>query len=187
MLAMLACLSRLPTAESQTEPWMDASVPPAERAQRLVAAMTLDEIIEQISLNTGPNPNLPGCGKHNDTRHIEGLPRLHIPTVRLTNGPIGVAGGDCDPNPQTTAVPTALAVAASWDPEVSFRWGQVAGLETRNIAHHVFIAPGLNMGRIGQNGRNFEYFGEDPFLAGVMTVRQIKGVQQQGIQATAKH
>jgi beta-glucosidase len=187
MLAMLACLSSLPTAESQTEPWMDASVPPAERAERLVAAMTLDEKIEQISLNTGPNPNLPGCGKRNDTRHIEGLPRLHIPTMRLTNGPIGVAGGDCDPNPQTTAVPTALAVAASWDPEVSFRWGQVAGLETRNIAHHVFIAPGLNMGRIGQNGRNFEYFGEDPFLTGVMTVHQIKGVQQQGIQATAKH
>jgi len=73
MLGMLACLSSLPTAEAQTEPWMNASVPPSERAQRLVAAMTLDEKIEQISLNTGPNRNLPGCGKRNDTRHIEGL------------------------------------------------------------------------------------------------------------------
>ena len=133
MLAMLACLSSLPTVEAQTEPWMNPGVPPAERAERLVAAMTLDEKIEQISMNTAANPDLPGCGKRNDTRHIEGLARLHIPTVRLTNGPTGIAGGDCDPNPQTTAVPTALAVAASWDPEVSFRWGQLA--RPRNKEH----------------------------------------------------
>jgi beta-glucosidase len=149
--------------------------------------MTLDEKIEQIALNTAPNPALPGCGQRRDTRHIEGIPRLGIPTFRLTNGPIGVAGGDCEPNPPTTAVPTALLVAATWDGNASYKWGEIAGIETKNIAHHVFEAPGVNLGRIPQSGRNFEYFGEDPYLSGVMAVQQVKAVQAQGTQATVKH
>ena len=102
--------------EAQSLPWMNTSLSPEQRAALLVPAMTLDEKIEQIAMNTGPNPDLPGCGVRSDSRHIEGIPRLAIPTIRMTNGPIGVAGGDCDPNPPTTGVPTALAVAASWDP-----------------------------------------------------------------------
>ena len=175
------------TAAAQTPSWMKTSLDPAARARMLAGAMTLDEKIEQIALNTGPNPDLPGCGVRNDTRHIEGIPRLSIPTVRLTNGPIGVAGGDCNPNPPTTAVPTGLAVAATWDPQASFRWGEIAGRETVNIAHHVFIAPGVNLTRVPQAGRNFEYFGEDPYLAGRMAVEQIKAIQAHGIQAAVKH
>ncbi len=166
---------------------MNPSTPPADRARLLVHAMTLDEKIEQIALNTAPNPALPGCGQRRDTRHIEGIPRLGIPTFRLTNGPIGVAGGDCEPNPPTTAVPTALLVAATWDGNASYKWGEIAGIETKNIAHHVFEAPGVNLGRIPQSGRNFEYFGEDPYLSGVMAVQQVKAVQAQGTQATVKH
>jgi beta-glucosidase len=160
---------------------------PAERARLLVEAMTIDEKIEQIALNTGPNPGLPGCGLRRDTRHVEGIARLGLPTFRYTNGPIGVAGGDCNPNPPTTAVPTALLVASTWDGNASFRWGEIAGIETRNIAHQVFEAPGINMGRVPQAGRNFEYFGEDPFLSGSMAIQQVKAIQSQGTQATLKH
>lgn len=167
--------------------WMNPALPAAERARLLVEAMTLDEKIEQIALNTGPNPDLPGCGERRDTRHIEGIARLEVPTIRLTNGPIGVAGGDCNPNPQTTAVPTALLVAASWDRQAAFHWGEIAGIETRNIAHHVFEAPGINMGRVAQAGRNYEYFGEDPFLSGTLAIEEVKAVQQQGTQASIKH
>jgi len=166
---------------------MNPALPAAERARLLVEAMTLDEKIEQIALNTGPNPDLPGCGERRDTRHIEGIARLEVPTIRLTNGPIGVAGGDCNPNPQTTAVPTALLVAASWDRQAAFHWGEIAGIETRNIAHHVFEAPGINMGRVAQAGRNYEYFGEDPFLSGTLAIEEVKAVQQQGTQASIKH
>jgi len=166
---------------------MNPALPAAERARLLVEAMTLDEKIEQIALNTGPNPDLPGCGERRDTRHIEGIARLEVPTFRLTNGPIGVAGGDCNPNPQTTAVPTALLVAASWDRQAAFHWGEIAGIETRNIAHHVFEAPGINMGRVAQAGRNYEYFGEDPFLSGTLAIEEVKAVQQQGTQASIKH
>ena len=174
-------------AEGQALAWMNSAIPPEQRAALLVGAMTLDEKIEQIALNTAANPGLSGCGLRRDTRHIEGISRLAIPTLRLTNGPTGVAGGDCNPNPPTTAVPTALAAAATWDAGATFRWGEIAGVETRNIAHHVFLAPGMNLGRVAQAGRNFEYFGEDPFLSGVMAVQQVKAVQSHGIQANVKH
>jgi beta-glucosidase len=166
---------------------MNSKLPPNQRATLLVQAMTLDDKLQQLSMSTGSNPDLPNCQQRNDTRHIEGIPRLRIPTIRMTNGPIGVAGGDCDPNPTTTGLPTALAVAASWDPKLSYQWGEIAGRETRSIGHHVFLAPGMNLGRVPHNGRNFEYFGEDPYLSGVMGVQQIKAVEAQGIQATAKH
>jgi beta-glucosidase len=140
-----------PANEAQPLSWMNTSLSPEERAALLVPAMTLDEKIEQIAMNTGPNPDLPGCGVRSDSRHIEGIPRLAIPTIRMTNGPIGVAGGDCNPNPPTTGVPTALAVAASWDPAVSFLWGDIAGIETRAIGHHIFLAPGINLANIVLN------------------------------------
>jgi beta-glucosidase len=175
------------SSRAQSLPWMNTSLSPEQRAALLVAAMTLDEKIEQIAMNTGPNPDLPGCGPRRDSRHIEGKPRLAIPTIRMTNGPIGVSGGDCNPNPPTTGLPTALAVAASWDPAAAFAWGDIAGMETRAIGHQVFLAPGVNMGRISTLGRNFEYLGEDPYLAGVMAVQQILAIQAHGVQATAKH
>jgi beta-glucosidase len=185
-IAVAATLQPIPS-RAQALPWMDTSLSPVQRAGLLVAVMTLDEKFEQIGMNTGPNSDLPGCSIRSDSRHIEGIPRLAIPTVRMTNGPIGVSGGDCDPNPSTTGVPTALAIAASWDPAASFAWGDIAGTETRAIGHHVFLAPGINLGRISTLGRNFEYFGEDPYLTGVMAVQQILAVQAHGVQATAKH
>jgi beta-glucosidase len=188
-LAVLATgvMLQSPATEAQPLPWMNTSLSPEQRAALLVPAMTLDEKIEQIAMKGVVNADLPNCALRGDSRHIEGIPRLAIPTIRMTNGPIGVAGGDCDPNPPTTGVPTALAVAASWDPAVSFRWGDIVGSETRSIAHHVFLAPGINLGRISNNGRNFEYFGEDPLLTGIMAVQQIVAVQAHGIQSTAKH
>jgi beta-glucosidase len=150
-LAATAVMLHSPANEAQPLSWMNTSLSPEERAALLVPAMTLDEKIEQIAMNTGPNPDLPGCGVRSDSRHIEGIPRLAIPTIRMTNGPIGVAGGDCNPNPPTTGVPTALAVAASWDPAVSFLWGDIAGIETRAIGHHIFLAPGINLANIVLN------------------------------------
>ena len=172
---------------AQSLPWMNVALPPERRAELLVGALTLDEKIHQLAMRKVLNAGLPGCGLRNDSRQIEGIPRLAIPTIRMTNGPIGVGGGDCNPDPQATAVPTALAVAASWDPDASSLWGNVTGSEVRSNAHHVFIAPGVNLGRVPHNGRNFEYFGEDPYLSGVMSVSQIKAVQAHGVQATAKH
>ncbi|MFJ2029175.1 beta-glucosidase [Streptosporangium sp. NPDC087985] len=168
-------------------PWMDQALSPTERAALLVQEMTLDEKIQQIAMNPVANTDLPGCGFYSGARHIEGIPRLQIPTIRMTNGPIGVGGGDCSPDPQATGVPTALSVAATWDRSAAYRWGDIAGIETRSNAHNVFLAPGINLGRVPNNGRNFEYFGEDPYLAGTMSVQETRAIQANGVQASAKH
>jgi len=175
------------TAAAQTLPWMNPALPAESRAQLLVGAMTLDEKIQQIAMNPAANTNLPGCGFLASGRHIEGIPRLAIPTVRMTNGPIGVAGGDCSPDPQATGVPTQLSTAASWDRDVWNTWGDIVGQETRANAHTIFLAPGMNMGRVPNNGRNFEYMGEDPLLTGSAAVAMTQAIQAHGVLATPKH
>jgi beta-glucosidase len=150
----------------------------------LVAAMTLNEKISQLHGTPGLNPNFP-CG--NSARHVPAVSRLGIPTMRITNGPAGIGPGDCVPQKPATALPSALALAASWDPRLAYQFGEVAGTEAINLATHVFEAPGLNIARVPQNGRTFEYFGEDPYLAGRMAVEQIKAVQSKGVIAMAKH
>jgi beta-glucosidase len=157
---------------------------PEDRADLLVAARTLDEKLAQLHGEIGLNPAFP-CG--NSTRHVPAVPRLRIPTMRITNGPAGAGPGDCVPQKPATALPSALALAASWDPALAYAFGEVAGTETANLATHVFEAPGLNIARVPQNGRNFEYFGEDPYLAGRMAVEQVKAVQSKGVIAMAKH
>ena len=182
---LVACLTATPVAPaSDDQPWMNRARLPEDRADLLVAAMTLDEKIAQLHGRVGVNPEFP-CG--NSARHVPGVPRLRIPTMRITNGPAGVGPGDCSPQKPATALPSGLALAASWDPTLAYVFGEVAGTETVNLATHVFEAPGLNIARVPQNGRNFEYFGEDPYLAGRMAVEQVKAVQSKGVIAMPKH
>lgn len=191
-------------------PWMDRSLAPQERARRLVGAMTLAQKQQQLVGNTPePVPGLPDC---KGARHVRGIPELQIPTLRITNGPVGIGQNDCvspgapshrltlptgeavDMIPyshvssaQATALPSAIAVAASFDPGTAGLFGDVIATEASNLALHVFEAPGLNMARIPVLGRNFEYFGEDPYLTGVMTVAETRAVQAKGVIAMAKH
>ncbi len=173
-----------PGGIAEAQPWMDRSRLPEERAELLVAAMTLDEKLAQLHGQIGVNLEFP-CG--DSTRHVPGVPRLRVPTMRITNGPAGVGPGDCSPQKAATALPSGLALAASWDPALAYAFGEVVGTETLSLATHVFEAPGLNIARVPQNGRNFEYFGEDPYLAGRMAVEQVKAVQSKGIIAMPKH
>ena len=166
------------------EPWMDRSRLAEQRAELLVAAMTLEEKLAQLHGVIGVNPEFP-CGHSH--RHVPGLARLRVPTMRITNCPAGVGPGDGSPQKPATTLPSGLALAASWDPALAYAFGEVAGAETRGLATHVFEAPGLNIARVPQNGRNFEYFGEDPYLAGRIAVEQVKAVQSNGVVAMPKH
>ena len=125
---------------------------------------------------------------------------LGIPTLRITNGPLGIGQNDCvDPSVPTaqafsdpssakaTALPSATAVAASFDPAVATLFGDVMGIEANNLALQVLEGPGVNMARLPVLGRNFEYFGEDPYLSGTIAVAEIKAVQARGVIAMAKH
>jgi beta-glucosidase len=172
-------------------PWIDAQLPPEERADLLIAAMTLEQKVQQLSNDTRPAEldanRPPGCEFTRIARHIQGIPELGIPTVRMVNGGTGVRGGACLPEPQATALPSTPASAATFNPELNRQLGDVLGDEARRHGHQVMLAPGMNLHRVPFGGRNYEYQSEDPYLSGVMVVEQIKAIQANGIHANAKH
>ena len=184
---------------AQPLPWTNPTLAPARRTALLLAAMTREEKLAQLTGAPGVIPELPQCY---GARHVPGIPRLRIPTFRITNGPVGVGQSDCVPpgqpglpfsaftgvaSPKATALPSGMAVAASFDRDVATRFGDVIGQETRDLGLHVLEGPGLNLARVPQGGRNFEYFGEDPFLTGTMAVAEVRAIQAHGVIAMAKH
>jgi beta-glucosidase len=179
------------------------------RAKLLIAAMSLPQKMQQL---TGANPEiLPELPQCFGARHVSGIAALNIPTFRITNGPVGLGQNDCvsasikekmlsgfgtfsisaaygDPtSAKATALPSAMGVAASFDPEVASLFGTVIGTEMNNLGLHVFEAPGVNLARLPILGRNFEYFGEDPYLSGTMAAAEIRAIQSKGLIAMAKH
>lgn len=177
------------------------------RAQLLIAAMALDQKLQQL---TGSMPEiLPELPQCYGGRHISSISTLGIPTFRISNGPVGVGQNDCvstsvyaavqagtstyyaaysdSSSAKATALPSAIGLAASFDPTLAATYGGVIATEMNNLALHVFEAPGMNMARIPVLGRNFEYFGEDPYLTGSMGVAEIGAIRDGGLIAMAKH
>jgi beta-glucosidase len=178
---------------------MRSGLSPERRTTLLLGAMTLADKMQQLVGAPGVIAEIPSCY---GARHVPGIARLRIPTFRITNGPVGVGQNDCVPvntpnlpraammstaSAKATALPSAMAVAASFDRAVAMQFGDVIGVESRNRALHVLEGPGLNLARVPQGGRNFEYFGEDPFLTGTMAVAEIRAMQKHGVIAMAKH
>jgi len=139
-----------------------------KRVESILSKMTLDEKIEII-------------GGINDF-YTRPIPRLGIPALRMSDGPMGVHDYGL-----TTAYPAGIALAASWDVALAERFGTAMGHDARARGVHFILGPGLNIYRAPMNGRNFEYFGEDPFLASRLAVSVVKGIQGQRVIATAKH
>src|SRR6266849_4680853 len=139
-----------------------------KRVDSILSKMTLGEKIEII-------------GGINDF-YTRPIPRLSIPSLRMSDGPLGVHDYGL-----TTAYPAGIALAASWDTELAQRFGAAMGQDARARGVHLILALGMNIYRAPMNGRNFEYFGEDPFLAGRIAVSVIKGIQGRRVIATAKH
>jgi beta-glucosidase len=139
-----------------------------KRVDALLGQMTLDEKIEMI-------------GGINDF-FTHSIPRLGIPSLKMSDGPMGVHDYGL-----TTAYPANIALAASWDVDLAKRFGIAMGQDARARGVHLILGPGMNIYRAPMNGRNFEYFGEDPFLASRMAVAVIQGMQSQRVIATAKH
>lgn len=206
--AMLAWMSPAILARQQAAPSEDGKEAVArQRARLLIAAMSPAQKLQQLT-GSLPSvlPELPQCF---GARHVDGIAALGIPTFRITNGPVGVGQNDCvalnvqaqkptdgsmfwqpyshPSSAQATALPSGMAVAASFDPRVAHDFGAVIAREMNDLGLHVFEAPGMNLARLPILGRNFEYFGEDPFLAGTMAVAETRSVQSHGIIAMAKH
>ena len=146
--------------------YKDKSYDIEKRVEDLLGRMTLDEKIEQLA------------GYGFDTKVNK---RLGIPGLKMTDGPVGIRWGEA------TALPSAVALASSWDRNLMQRVGTLLGHETKEKGRNYLLAPCVNIHRIPVGGRNFESYGEDPYLSGQLAVPYIKGVQSQNVLACVKH
>jgi beta-glucosidase len=147
-------------------PYMNQNLSIKDRVNDLLQRMSLEEKL-----------NLLG-GTGFATKPIK---RLGIPEIKMSDGPLGVRWG------KSTAFPAGIAMAATWDTSLIFQVGAAIGRELKGHGRNVLLGPCVNIARIPQGGRDFESFGEDPYLDSRMTVSYIRGVQSEGVGATVKH
>jgi beta-glucosidase len=166
------------------EPWMDKSLPPDRRADMVLAQMTLDEKIQLVhggqAGRGAPSPSNGGAG------WIPGIARLGIPDINMADSAVGVTRSAATSR-YSTLLPSTLALAASWDSKAGLLYGSVIGRELRSQGYNMSIGGGVDITREPRNGRNFEYAGEDPILAGTMVGQLMKGLQDQQIMGDIKH
>jgi beta-glucosidase len=140
----------------------------AERVEDLLGRMTLEEKIGLLG----------GWREY----QVKGIARLGIPDLVTSDGPAGCRGGG-----EATAYPAPICLAATWNTELAFEFGEAIGRDCRARGVHVLLAPAVNICRSPICGRNFEYMGEDPHLTSRMSVSVIRGIQSRGVAATVKH
>jgi len=197
LLAGTAALAQFPAQKPPAKgPWSNEKLPPEERARLLVQAMTLDEKIQMvhgIGWYFGPDMNLAGqepppvvWRSNGGGGFIPGIPRLGVPDVQMNDAAVGSTGG-ARMGRYSTALPSALALAASWDPALAREYGALIGKELRDQGFNVSLGGGINLTREPRNGRNFEYLGEDPLLTGRMIASYLDGKQSQGVVGLLKH
>jgi beta-glucosidase len=147
-------------------PYQDPFLPTEKRVTDLLSRMTLEEKIDMLGgsgYETKPNA------------------RLGIPPLNMTDGPLGVRWG------KATAFPASIAMAATWNPSLIQKLGVAIAQEAKAKGRHMLLAPCININRVPQGGRDFESFGEDPYLTSRMAVAYVKGVQSEKVVACAKH
>ncbi|KQV61468.1 glycoside hydrolase family 3 C-terminal domain-containing protein [Duganella sp. Root336D2] len=177
---------------STGQPWMDARLAPGERSGMVVQAMTLDEKLKLVYGYLGAdlewkNSKRPAESRLQSAGFIHGVARLGIPHLWETDAGLGVAsqaGPDVRPG---TALPSGMNTTATWNPGLAYGGGAMIGAEARAFGFNVMLAGGVNLVREPRNGRNFEYGGEDPLLAGKMVGAQIRGIQSNRVISTLKH
>ncbi len=180
--AMVSCgTSGSKSGENDKPVYLDQTKPLNERVEDALGRMTLEEKVAII---------------HAQSKFSSaGVPRLGIPELWTDDGPHGVrpevlwdeweqAGWTSD---SCTAFPALTCLAATWNPEMSALYGKSLGEEARYREKDVILGPGVNIYRTPLNGRNFEYMGEDPYLASRMVVPYIQGVQKNGVATCVKH
>lgn len=182
-LAVMAALAIAPPSGARAEEapaYRDPKRPLGERVEDLLGRLTLDEKIGLV---------------HGDSLFTAvGVPRLGVPPRVLSDGPHGVReelGPFFRPlgrgDDYASWLPVGVALAATWNPQLAEAYGRTLGLESLARGKSILLGPAVNIHRTPLCGRNFEYFGEDPFLAARMAVPWIKGLQAQGVAACVKH
>ena len=148
------------------------------RVESLLRQMTLEE---KADLATGQQNDFYGF-------YNNGIPRLGIPPLQMADGPIGVR--IADPNvfeQKSTALPSGLSLASTWDTDLASRYGDVMGDEAHRTNHNVQLGPSVDIARTPFGARAFEALGEDPLLSGTLAVEEIRSIQDHDVMATIKH
>jgi len=167
----LACALCAAGAVASADPpagYTDKAAPAEARVADLLPRLTLDEKLSII-------------GGDRDF-YIMPIPRLGIPEIKMADGPLGVRNYG-----PSTAYPATIGLAASWDWNLAREYGASVGSDARARGVNIMLGPAVNINRVPQNGRNFEYLSEDPFLAGAFASQIATGIQSQGVVATVKH
>ncbi len=176
-------------SKPSSPPWMDRSLSPDQRADMVVKQMTLDEKIQLVHgtgwgvLRRGdsvpPRSNF-GAG------FVPGIDRLGIPDINLADSAVGIRMAALQSR-YATLLPSSLALAATWNVDAANLFGSVIGRELRDQGFNMSIGGGVDLAREPRNGRNFEYAGEDPVLAGSIAGNLMKGLQSQQVMGDIKH
>jgi beta-glucosidase len=166
ILAAFICIAPIAAKSQSTSTTKSSS---SDRIESILGKMSLEEKIDYIG----------GTGFA-----VRAVPGLHLPALEMSDGPIGVRSNAGFPS---TVYAAGIGLAATWDRDLAERVGEGIGTDARARGINFMLGPGVNIYRSPRNGRNFEYFGEDPFLASATAVGYISGMQKEGVSATIKH
>jgi beta-glucosidase len=174
---------------TSNHPWMNRSLSPDQRASLVLKEMTLDEKISMLH-GTGMKDLSPisplAVHSNGGAGYVVGVPRLGIPDIQMSDAAYGVRNSG-ENGRYSTALPSNLAGAATWDVDLAEQYGALIGRELRAQGYNMSLGGGVNLTREPRNGRTFEYMGEDPILAGTMVGHRIKGEQGQHVIGDIKH
>ncbi|TWI42928.1 beta-glucosidase [Pseudoduganella flava] len=187
-LAVLPCLA----AADAPQPWLDKSLDPDRRAALAIREMTQKEKLTLVSSHFGADHAGNKTKKVPEAipfsaGYVPPIPRLGLPAMFLTDAGIGVATQYTTTPRERTALPSGIATAATWNRKLAYEGGRMIGFEARASGFNVMLAGGVNLLREPRNGRNFEYAGEDPLLAGIMVAEQVRGIESNHVISTIKH
>jgi beta-glucosidase len=182
--------SRRADDQLKNKPWMNASLSPDERAELVLKEMTLDEKLNLVHGNGmpgWPGPPLPTAHLGNGgAGFVLGVERLGIPIIQMSDAAYGVRSSASNGR-YSTALPSNIASASSWDPQAACEYGALIGRELRDQGYNMTLGGGVNLAREPRNGRTFEYMGEDPILAGTLVGNRIRCEQAQYVIGDIKH
>jgi beta-glucosidase len=175
--------------EAVHHPWQDASLSPEERAEMVLKEMTLDEKISLLHGNGMPGWGAPRPNAYlgnGGAGFVLAVPRLGLPFIQMSDAAYGVRSS-AENGRYSTALPSNVASAASWDPRAACDYGALIGRELRAQGYNMTLGGGVNLTREPRNGRTFEYMGEDPVLAGTLVGNRIRCEQAEHVIGDIKH
>jgi beta-glucosidase len=189
MLVLTATVGSV-MAQNANQPWMNSSLSPEERAGLVLKQMTLEEKIALLhgnGMEHAPQWQMPLTYLSNGgAGYVEGVKRLGIPPIFISDAAYGVRDSGANGR-YSTALPSSLAAASSWDPQGACEYGALIGRELRAQGFNMSLGGGVNVTREPRNGRTFEYAGEDPLLAGTMVGHLMKCEQAEHVIGDLKH